>query len=86
MLAKCRETANHPANLELPESDQHGFSGDSVVVDEHVQRGETTFEEFSRTGSADHGPVESRDESSGRIPERKPITEVLHDIYDKKVH
>lgn len=86
LLAKCRESAKHPAHVELLEGEDHGFSRESVVVDDQLQRSETEFAKVSRTESEHDGAGEPRDQLSSGIPQRKPITEVLHDIYDKKVH
>lgn len=83
LLAKCRESAKHPAHVELLEGQDHGFSRESVVVDDQLQRSETEFAKVSRTESEHDGAGEPRDSGN---PQRKPITEVLHDIYDKKVH
>jgi len=83
MLASCRELANEPVRAEISEADEHSFNGESIVFVEstHESNGEP---EKPRSSVVRNG--EPKSDQPGFLPDRKPITEVLHDIYDKKVH
>lgn len=83
MLANSRTHANDPLVSEISGGEDHAFSGNSVIVDENPKMegsDRETADQMTRT-------VSRNGEADGTtMSHRKPITEVLHDIYDKKVH
>lgn len=83
MLASCRELANDQVRSELSQGNEHSFSSDSVVFEDstHELNGQPQRPVSSVTSNG-----EPKSDIPHFVPERKPITEVLHDIYDKKVH
>ncbi|MBK6751969.1 MAG: hypothetical protein IPG67_18815 [Acidobacteria bacterium] len=83
MLNASREYENNMSRSELDDGSDREFSSDSVVFDEgQVPNGALTEGSTSSVMSRAGGTAED----SKTVPHRKPITEVLHDIYDKKVH
>lgn len=83
MLTNSRAQANELLTSHLSDGENGSFSGDSVVIEEDLHEGHPTI--ASRKTSVERNGGSSPD-NSNFVPERKPITEVLHDIYDKKVH
>lgn len=85
MLEKCRENMNQSIHVELTEGKEHRQSSESVVVDK-LHSGEPDHASFSQPEFSVEHEHETRDWRVNKTEQRKPITEVLHDIYDKKVH
>ncbi len=83
MLNASREYENNMSRSELDDGSDREFSSDSVVFDEG-QVPNATLPEGSTSSVMRRAGGTAEDSKS--VPHRKPITEVLHDIYDKKVH
>lgn len=84
MLENSRSQANDAVVSQLADGDEHSFSGESVVFDENAEDGRESATHPGKASVIRNGDTNS--ENPSFVPERKPITEVLHDIYDKKVH
>lgn len=86
MLASSREHANRPTQAELHDGGDHPFSRESVVENDDFQQHETAADRSVEPKPSVIRTKGTNTEAPIAVTHRKPITEVLHDIYDKKVH
>ncbi len=84
MLANSCSCSSESIMSQLSGGEDHPFSSHSVVLDETSHEPKVATAELRKTSVTRNGEPSS--DKSNFVPERKPITEVLHDIYDKKVH
>ena len=86
ILESCRKLANDPIKAELTNGEDHSFSRKSVVFDDSSEEPETAKDQIVRPNPSVIRNRKPKAGTSAAVTHRKPITEVLHDIYDKKVH
>ena len=86
MLANCRDHIDQPKQAELHDGSVHPFGRESVVDADNFEESEMVADRPIPQNSKVPRTRDPRPEAPNTATHRKPITEVLHDIYDKKVH
>lgn len=86
MLANCRDHVDQPALPDRNYGEDQPFTGDSIVENVNIGNRETAADRSNSERPSVFRSSELRNERPAAANQRKPISEVLHDIYDKKVH